>query len=95
LIDLKDPVCDMMYCSRTITRDLFYSGHTATLFLFYLCSSKKPDRVYMLLAAIAIGILVLIQHVHYTIDVLCAPFFASGCYRLSKKILTYQKAYIS
>ena len=92
LIDLKDPVCDMMYCSRAITRDLFYSGHTATLFLFYLCSTKKPDRIYMLIATIAIGFLVLVQHVHYTIDVVCAPFFASGCYRLSKKILTYQKA---
>jgi PAP2 superfamily protein len=95
LIDLKDPVCDLMYSSRSITRDLFYSGHTATIFLFYLCSTKKPDRLYTLFATIAIGILVLVQHVHYTIDVVCAPFFAAGCYRLSKKILTYQKAYIS
>lgn len=94
LIRLDDPICNLMYHSRFITRDLFYSGHTATLFLFYLCASKKPDRYYMFFATVAIGILVLVQHVHYTIDVVCAPFFAFGCYWLAKKILLRLGAFV-
>lgn len=88
-VELKDPLAAMIYRCKTCNRDLFYSGHASLLFLFYLCSSKKPDRYYMLLAAISISLLLLIQHVHYTIDVVCAPFFAYMCYWLSKKILMY------
>lgn len=89
LIELKDPIANLIYRSKLSNRDLFYSGHTSLLFLFYLCSNKKADRYYMLLAVISVGILLLIQHVHYTIDVVCAPFFAYGCFWLSKRIPQY------
>ncbi len=86
LIELKDPIAGLIYRSKLSNRDLFYSGHTSLLFLFYLCSTKKADRYYMLLAVISVGFLLLVQHVHYTIDVVCAPFFTYGCFWLSKKI---------
>ena len=92
LIELKDPIAGLIYRSKLSNRDLFYSGHTSLLFLFYLCSRKKVDRYYMLFAAIAVGVLLLIQHVHYTVDVVCAPFFAYGCFWLSKKIPHYSPA---
>ncbi|MGP8216658.1 MAG: phosphatase PAP2-related protein [Bacteroidia bacterium] len=93
LIALKDPVSDVVYGSRFITKDLFYSGHTAYLFLLYLISYKKRDKYYMIFAVISVGILLLVQHVHYTIDIAFAPFFAFGCYWLAKKIIHYQGAY--
>lgn len=95
LIVLKDPMGSLLYPTKFITQDLFYSGHTASLFLFYLCSTKKIDKYYILLATISVGILLLIQHVHYTVDVLFAPLFAFGCFWLSKRIMRFQKAYVN
>lgn len=95
LIILRDPMGSLLYPSRFITQDLFYSGHTASLFLFYLCSTKKIDKYYILLATISVGILLLIQHVHYTVDVVCAPLFAFGCFWLSKRIMHLQNAYVN
>ena len=85
LVTLKDPICDLMYGSKCITRDLFFSGHTATLCILYLCSFKKTDKYYILFAIMCVAILLLIQHVHYTVDVVCAPFFAFGCFWISKR----------
>ncbi len=93
LIELKDPICNLMYGPRFITRDLFFSGHTATLFMLYLCSYKKFDKYYTLFAAITVGILLLVQHVHYTIDVVCAPLFSLACFYIAKKIMAIHHAY--
>ena len=89
IIELRDPIADMIYKVKFTNRDLFYSGHASILLLFYLCSNNKIDKYYILFAAISVSILVLIQHVHYTIDVVSAPFFALGCFLLSKRIVNY------
>jgi hypothetical protein len=89
IIELKDPIAGLVYRASSINRDLFYSGHISLLFLFYLCSEKKRDKYYILFAAISVGIFLLIQHVHYSVDVVCAPFFAYSCYWLSKKVLHF------
>jgi PAP2 superfamily C-terminal len=89
LIVLKDPLAGVIYRSKLINRDLFYSGHVSLLFMLYLCSTRKADRYYILFAVISVSILLLIQHIHYTVDIACAPFFAFGCYWLSKKITHY------
>ncbi len=83
LIPLADPITNLFYGRKFITHDLFFSGHMATVFLVFLCLKKKTDRIYALFASITLGILLLIQHVHYSIDILAAPVFTYTGYRLA------------
>jgi len=83
LIPLADPITNQFYGAHYITHDLFFSGHTTTVFLIFLCLKKKTDRLYALLASVILGLLLLIQHVHYTVDVLAAPVFTYAVFRLA------------
>jgi membrane-associated phospholipid phosphatase len=70
LIGLADPLSNFFYGPKFITRDLFFSGHTSTVFLLYLCLPGKADKQLALAATLSVAILLLVQHVHYTLDVL-------------------------
>ncbi len=82
MIALNDPFVQMFGAGHELTKDLFFSGHTATIFLFYLFSTKKLLKIFFLSSSILVGVFVLLQHVHYTVDVISAPFFAYVSYRL-------------
>jgi PAP2 superfamily C-terminal len=84
LIPLADPITNQFYGNHYITHDLFFSGHTTTVFLVFLCLKRKWDRLYTLSASILLGILLLVQHVHYTIDVLAAPVFTYTVYQMAR-----------
>lgn len=87
IIALEDPLSNCFYGkTKFVSKDLFFSGHTATPFAMFLCFSKKRDKRVALLATLAAGVLVLVQHVHYTIDVLAAPFFAWLAVWLGRKV---------
>lgn len=85
MIVLLDPVAGLGP-GGAMTNDLFFSGHTATLFLFVLTARKRSHRIFFLVLTIALGAMLLIQHVHYTVDVLAAPFFSFGCFALVRKV---------
>ena len=74
LIVLRDPLTSITYGGRGIfiTKDLFFSGHTSNLFMVYLCLQKKRDKIFVLLGTITVAVLVLVQHVHYSMDVIGA-----------------------
>ena len=84
MILLADPVNSAFYHNAVITKDLFFSGHTATMVTIFLCLEKRSDKIIALIAAIAVACLLLLQHVHYTIDVLAAPAVVYPCYRLTR-----------
>lgn len=88
LIHLKDPLTSLTYGGTQvfITKDLFFSGHTSNLLLIYLCLQKKRDKQFALLATVGVAILVLVQHVHYTIDVIMAIVFTYSLVSASKRI---------
>jgi len=86
IIILNDPFVQFFGNGEILTKDLFFSGHTATLFLLFLISDKKLLKFIFLISTILVGAAVLLQHVHYTIDVLAAPFFTYSSYRIVKII---------
>ena len=81
MIALKDPVVEFFGGGNTLTRDLFFSGHTSTLLIIALALPGRRARRMFFSATAAVGLCVILQHVHYTIDVFAAIFFAYGCYR--------------
>ena len=93
LIPLRDPLSNYFYGHVFITKDLFYSGHTATLFLIFLCLEKKNDKLIVLLSTGIVGLLLLVQHVHYSMDVLAAPFFAYFNVFCARKFLQSGRLY--
>lgn len=93
LIPLRDPLSNYFYGQIFITKDLFYSGHTATLFLIFLCLEKKNDKLMVLFATGVVGLLLLVQHVHYSMDVLAAPFFAYFNVFCARKFLQSGRLY--
>lgn len=85
LLLLHDPVMDRIFevTTQPIIRDLFFSGHTATMALLTLVGPGRRWRATLALMTVAVGILVLVQRVHYSYDVLAAPFFAWLAYWLA------------
>jgi hypothetical protein len=87
-IPLREPFVQFFtHGGRIISHDLFFSGHMTTiLFCYYTTLKGAFKRIYFALA-FAIGLLLMIQRVHYSIDILAAPLFTWLCFLLSKKIL--------
>lgn len=82
-IPLVDPFVQM-FSGEVLLQDLFFSGHTATLFVLFLTAPTRRLRGWLLGATVVVAAAVLVQHVHYFVDVIAAPFFVYGCYALAK-----------
>ena len=75
IIPLTDPFVALLVRTDFMTKDLFFSGHTATCTLLVLVVRRRRERLLLLaLGAVVVGC-ILVQHVHYTVDVLAAPPF--------------------
>ncbi|WP_083325665.1 phosphatase PAP2-related protein [Hymenobacter coccineus] len=89
ILPFPDPFTEHVFHASTavpITKDLFFSGHTATVVLLALAVRGRWWRALLAAIAATIGGLVLVQHVHYVYDVLGAPIFAWLAYWLAGRI---------
>jgi hypothetical protein len=84
LIDLVDPVTQLFYPDdRPFRKDLFFSGHTATLALLAFAVTGPRIRAVLWTATFLVGAAVILQHVHWTVDVVVAPLFAWLAWRIA------------
>lgn len=88
LVDLHDPLAEMFIYGENmaITKDLFFSGHTATMvFVCYFLPTTRERRIAMGLSLLLVSLL-LVQHVHYSLDVVAAPLFTLAAIWIVKRI---------
>jgi len=82
MIALRDPFVEFFGGGRMLTRDLFFSGHTSTMFILCLSMPTRRAKIVYVIGTAAVAVCVVVQHVHYTIDVFAAIFFAFGGFHL-------------
>lgn len=83
MIFLKDPFADRyMHTHGAVVNDLFFSGHVSSSVLFYLVAVGKKLKRVLISFTLFVAVLILWQKVHYTVDVIFAPFFAFAAVRI-------------
>jgi hypothetical protein len=86
LVLLNDPLNEaLFYGQRVITKDLFFSGHISTISILFLTAQNKTAKKIFFFLIFILALMILIQHVHYTIDVIAAPIFTWLSYKISSK----------
>lgn len=87
-IPLEDPISTLFYPDRQpFHKDLFFSGHVATVVLLGSALPGRWLRVAMFLVAAMVALAVMVQRVHWTVDVLAAPFFAAFAWWVAGQVL--------
>jgi len=85
-IPLADPFIRIPGFRHVIVRDLFFSWHTALLALLAFATAWKDLKVILGVLALLVSGLMLLQHAHYTIDLIAAPCFAYVAYGLARTV---------
>jgi hypothetical protein len=86
IIPLHDPIVDVIaYGGQVFNKDLFFSGHVATLTLFVLLEERRAMKLLLIANVLIVAGLILLQRVHYTIDVIAAPLLMFGVFNGIKR----------
>jgi hypothetical protein len=76
----------------TFGSDLFFSGHTGVPFLMALIFWGKPYlRGFFIASSLFFASVVLLGHLHYSIDVLSAFFITYTIYHMAEKLFKKEK----
>ncbi len=82
ILPILDPLAQQAADIEPIIDDLFFSGHTATAFLLTLFVRPWWCKALFLAGTVFIAGAILFQHVHYAVDIYCAPVFSYASYRI-------------
>src|SRR3989344_5297911 len=76
---------DAIYTYLNFQTGLFFSGHTGMPFLVALIFlNNKMVRYVLLSLSFIFAVAVLLAHIHYSIDVLAAPFMAYCIFKIAQ-----------
>lgn len=83
MIFLNDPMANLLLHNGdvAVTKDLFFSGHISALTLLMLLVTQRWLKYFAAFASLAVGIMIVWQHVHYSMDVAFAPVVSYLTYR--------------
>jgi membrane-associated phospholipid phosphatase len=76
-----------------IYNDLFFSGHVAMTFFCFLVMRRNSRRAKYVALGVCLfeACAVLLMKLHYSIDVIAAPFIAYGIFKLLNRLLAREK----
>lgn len=60
-----------------LTKDLFFSGHVASLWIYFLCAQHKFLKIYFFVGTLMMSFMVMSMRIHYSYDVMGALAFTS------------------
>lgn len=63
-----------------LTKDLFFSGHVASIWIYFLNAQGRGFKIYFLFATLLMSFMVLCMRIHYTYDVYGALLITSLIY---------------
>jgi len=76
---------DRIYTGLGLEAGFFFSGHTGLpLLMALILWNKKFWRYAYIVLSIVFGVAVLFAHIHYTMDVLAAPYMTYGVFKMSQ-----------
>lgn len=84
MVFLYDPIAELLLHTKdsVVTKDLFFSGHVSALAALMLVSANVYVKRWAALVTFVVGVLIMWQHVHYSMDVVFAPIVSYMSYRL-------------
>lgn len=90
LVDLHDPLAELFIYGENIaiTKDLFFSGHTATMVFVCFFLPRVLERKIAFVLTLVLVMLLLFQHVHYSLDILAAPLATFIAIKLAKRLVS-------
>ncbi len=82
IIPLQDILLENTFypTGAPLTKDLFFSGHVASIWIYFLCASNKKLQFLFFIATILMSFMVLSMRIHYTYDVVGAIIFTTLIY---------------
>lgn len=88
MILLIDPISAfLVYPDKGFAKDLFFSGHVSTMMTLIYIDKNKKWKIIKIAATLLMGLFLAWQHVHYTIDLIVAPFATYLAFLLARKIV--------
>lgn len=84
MVFLYDPMAELFLHAKdaVVTKDLFFSGHISALAALMLISGNVWVRRWAGMATVVVSVLIMWQHVHYSMDVAFAPIVSYMAYKL-------------
>lgn len=93
ILPLNDPILETLYYGgRVNLKDLFFSGHVATVCLAAIFTRGRFMKAAFVILGMLLGYMLAQQRVHYVIDVVAAPLFAWIAYRISRVVAKSARA---
>lgn len=67
--------------SAAYGKDLFFSGHTVLAYLCFVSTTNFYTSTLLFICMILLGISLMINRAHYSIDIFMAPFVGYACHK--------------